>query len=107
MYGYYKQQNGEIEHKKTWTRLQKGNLIRGNDSLLIAVQKDAIMTNYIKMKIIYNIQQNSKYRLYGERNETINHIVSECLKLAKKSTILEMTGWEIMGIVQENEFWPC
>ena len=28
--------------------------------------------------------QNSKYRLCGERDETINHIISECSKLAPK-----------------------
>ena len=29
-------------------------------------------------------QQNSKYRLCGDREETINHIISECSKLAQK-----------------------
>ena len=28
------------------------------------------------------MQQNSKYRLYGDRDETINHIISKCSKLA-------------------------
>ena len=30
------------------------------------------------------MQQNSKCRLCGDRDETINHIISECSKLAKK-----------------------
>ena len=30
------------------------------------------------------MQQNSKYRLCGDRDETINHIISECSKLAQK-----------------------
>ena len=30
------------------------------------------------------MQQNSRYRLCGEREETINHIISECSKLAQK-----------------------
>ena len=29
-------------------------------------------------------QQNSKCRLCGDRDETINHIISECSKLARK-----------------------
>ena len=29
-------------------------------------------------------QENSKCRLCGDRDETINHIISECSKLAKK-----------------------
>ena len=30
------------------------------------------------------MQQNSKCRLYGDREETINHMISECSKLAQK-----------------------
>ena len=30
------------------------------------------------------MQQNSKCRLCGDRDETINHIISECRKLAQK-----------------------
>ena len=30
------------------------------------------------------MQQNSKCRLWGDRNETINPIISECSKLAQK-----------------------
>ena len=33
---------------------------------------------------IDKIQQDSKYRLCGDRGETINHIISECSKLAQK-----------------------
>ena len=43
----------------------------------------AIKTNYVKAKID-NVQQNSKCRLCGERDETINLIVSECNKLVQK-----------------------
>ena len=30
------------------------------------------------------MSQNSKYRLCGDRDETINHIISECSKLAHR-----------------------
>ena len=30
------------------------------------------------------MQQNSKCRLYGDRDETMKHIISECSKLAQK-----------------------
>ena len=49
----------------------------------MAVQKNAIRTNHIKTKT-YKTQQNSKCRLRGDRVETINHIISECSKLAQK-----------------------
>ena len=58
------------------------NLKRETDSLLIAAQNNAIRTNHIKARID-KTQQNSRYRLCGERDKTINHIISECSKLAK------------------------
>ena len=49
----------------------------------MAAQNSAIRTNHIKARIDKN-QQNSKCRLCGDRDETINHIISECSKLAQK-----------------------
>ena len=62
---------------------KKGNFNWETESLLIAAQKSAIRTNHIKARID-KTQQNSKCRLCGDRDETINHIISECSKLAKK-----------------------
>ena len=55
---------------------------RETESLLIAAQ-NAIRTNHIKARID-KIQQNSKCRLYGDRDKTISHIISECSKLTQK-----------------------
>ena len=52
-------------------------------SLLIAAQNNAIRTDHIKARID-KTQQNSKCMLCGDRDETINHIISECSKLAQK-----------------------
>ena len=46
-------------------------------NLLIAAQNNAIKINYTKAKID-KMQQNCKWRLYEECDETVNHIVSEC-----------------------------
>ena len=46
-------------------------------------------------------QQNSKCRLCGDRDETINHIISECSKLAQKEYkarhdwIAKVIRWEL------------
>ena len=72
-----------ISHDKTWTWLRKGNFKRETESLLMAAQNSAIRTNHIKARID-KTQQNSKCRLCGDRDETINHIISECCKLAQK-----------------------
>ena len=50
---------------------------------MIAVQDNAIRPNHIKARID-KTQQNSKYRLCDDRDETINHIISECSKLAQE-----------------------
>ena len=49
----------------------------------MAAQNNAIRTNQIKARID-KTQQNSKCRLCVDRDETINHIISECCKLAQK-----------------------
>ena len=49
----------------------------------MAAQNNAVRTNHIKARKD-KMQQNSKCRLCGDRDETINHIISECSKLAQK-----------------------
>ena len=72
-----------ISYEKTRTWLRKGNLKRHTESILIVIQNNSIRTNQIKVRI-EKTQQNRKYRLYGDRDETINHIISKCGKLAQK-----------------------
>ena len=67
-----------MSHDKTWTWLRKGKLKRETEA-----QNNAIRTNHIKTRID-KTQQNSKCRLCGDRDETINHIISEHSKLAQK-----------------------
>ena len=83
LYGHFKRLVNNISHQKTWTWLRKGNLKRETESLLIAAQDNAIRTNHIKARID-KTQQNSKCWLCGDRDETINHIISECSKSAQK-----------------------
>ena len=58
------------------------------------------MTNHIKSRID-KTQQNSKCRLCGDRNKTINHIVSECSKLARKEEAWLFGEGGQLGIVPE------
>ena len=59
---------------RTWVR--RGNLIRETENLLIVTQNNAIRTNHVKAKI-NNTWENKKYRLCGDRDETVNHIISK------------------------------
>ena len=79
---------------------KKGNLKRKTESL-IAAQNIAIRTNYVKTKID-KMQENSKCRLCGHRDETINYITSEFNKLAQKE-FKTRYNWEgyPLRIVQE------
>ena len=83
LYGRFKRLINNISYQKTWTWQRKGNLKRETESLLIAAQDNAIRTNHIKVRID-KTQQNSKCRLCGDRDETINHIITECSKLSQK-----------------------
>ena len=81
--GRFKRLKNNISYMKTWTWLRKGNFKRETESLLIAAQNNAVRTNYIKARMD-KTQQNSKCRLCGDRDETINHIIRKCSKLAQK-----------------------
>ena len=83
LYERFKRLISNISHEKTWTWLRKGNLKRETESLLMAAQNNAIRTNHIKARI-EKTQQNNKCRLCDHRDETINHIISECCKVAQK-----------------------
>ena len=82
LYGRFKRLI-KISHDKTWTWLRKVNFKRETESLLIAAQNNAIRPYHITARIA-KTQQNSKCRLCGDRDETINHIISECSKLVQK-----------------------
>ena len=50
----------------------------------MAAQEQAIRTNLIKAKIEDKTQQESKCRMCGQADESVNHILSECSKMAQK-----------------------
>ena len=64
----------------TW--LRKGHFKRETEYFLIAVQNNNIRSNHIKTRI-ETTQQNSRCKLCIDRDETINHIISKCSKLAE------------------------
>ena len=60
---------------------EKGNLKRETESLLRTAQNNAIRTHYFKATLD-NMPQNYKCRLRGNRDKTVNPLVSECRKLS-------------------------
>ena len=93
---------------QTCTWLRKGNFKRETKYLQIATQNNTIRTNYVEAKID-KTQQNSKCTLCGDRDEIINHIISEWSKLTQREykTRHDSGGeGDSLGIVQEIEIWP-
>ena len=76
LYGHFKRLINNISHDKIWTWLRKGNFKRETESLLKAAQNSAIRTNHIKIR--------PNKIANAVTDETINHIISECRKLAQK-----------------------
>ena len=76
------------------------NLKRITESLLIAALNNAIRASYIKARTD-KTQQNSKCRLFGDRDESINHIMRKCSKLAQRENktrhdrVEKVISWEL------------
>ena len=92
---------GNVSHEKTWTWLRMRNLERETESLLIAAQNNGIRINHIQTRI-NKTQQSSVCRLCGDREETINHIISEYKKIIQKE-YKTRHGW--VGKVIYWELW--
>ena len=100
LYERFKRLINNISHEKTWTWLRKGNFKRETESLPRALRNNTIRTNHSKARVD-KTQQNSKCRLCGDSDKTINLIISECSKLAQKEykTLHKLVGkliyWEV------------
>ena len=66
-----------------WGWLRKGSLKRSIEAFIMATQEQAIRTNNIKARID-KTQENSECRIHGKAEESVNHVLSECSKLAQK-----------------------
>ena len=68
-----------------WAWLQNGDLKRETESLIVAAQNQSIRTNLVKAKIGQGKSQGySLCRVCRKVDESIDHIVSGCSKLAQK-----------------------
>jgi len=53
------------------------------ETLICAGQEQALRTNYVKYHIDHTVES-PLCRLYGEKGESVSHIVCECKKLAQR-----------------------
>ena len=82
LHGQFFRQAEDLPNENNWLWLKNGALKRETEALIMACQEQAIRTNVVKTRIDKS-QLNSKCRMCGQANETINHILNECSKLAQ------------------------
>ena len=83
LYGQYLRQTKEVGSDQFWACLQNGDLKRERESLIVVALNQSIRTNLVKTKIDKS-QGDSLCRMCRKVDETIDHIVSGCSKLAQK-----------------------
>ena len=83
LHGQYLRQTKEVRSDQCWAWLQNGDLKSETESLIVAAQNQNIRTNLVKAKIDKS-QRGSLCRVCRKVDESIDHIVSGCSKLAQK-----------------------
>ena len=101
MYGQFVREMPEkVDKNKTWDWLIRSDLKVETEALLCAAQEQAIRTNYVKHHIDRSIE-NPLCRMCGKRGESVQHIISECEKLAQKEykrrhdNVAKRIHWEL------------
>ena len=84
MYGqFHRETDPLVDKEQNWCWLSKSDLKIETEALLCAAQEQALRTNYVK----YHIDKTAESpmcRMCGKRGESVQHIVSECEKIAQK-----------------------
>ena len=83
LHGQYLRRTKEVRSEQSWVWLQNGDLKRETESLIVAAQNQSIRTNLVKAKIDKS-QKDTLCRLCKKADESIDHVVSGCSKLAQK-----------------------
>ena len=81
LHGQYLRQTKKVRSDQCWAWLENEDLKRETESLIVAAQHQSIRTNLVKGKIDKS-QGDSLCRGCRKVDESINHIVRGCSKLA-------------------------
>ena len=83
LHGQYLREVEPVANKSaTFKWIESGMLKKETEGLLVAAQDQALRTNAIKVKIDH--QKGSELcRLCGQKEETVDHLVSSCSKIAQ------------------------
>ena len=80
LHSQYFRQTNKVRRDQCWALLQNEDLKRETVSLIVAAQYQSIRKNLVKAKI----EKNHGDSLCRKLDESIDHIVSGCSKLAQK-----------------------
>ncbi|XP_023238417.1 uncharacterized protein LOC111637209 [Centruroides sculpturatus] len=91
---------GKVDKERTWLWLTNGALKKETEGLIFAAQEQAIRTNAIKARIEKSADDPT-CRLCKEADETIDHILSCCKKIAqteykqRHNSVAKMIHWNL------------
>ena len=83
LHGQYLRQTKVLRSDQCWDGLQNGDLKRETESLKVVAEKQSIRANLVKTRIDKS-QGDSLRRMCTKVDESIDHIVSGCSKLAQE-----------------------
>ena len=97
---YLKDIEGKVDCDNTLNWLTNGELKKETECFIMAAQDQALLTNTIKTKIDKTVN-GSKCRLCLEKEETVDHLVSACSKIAqtdykeRHNKVASMLHWNL------------
>ena len=77
MHGQFLRQTKDLSRNDTWQWLQRGELKKETEGIIIAAHDQALRTRYIQ-RAINGRNISHKCRKWNQKDETINHIIFEC-----------------------------
>ena len=100
MHGQFLRQTKNLSSNDTWQWLQRGELKKETEGMIMAAQDQALRTRYIQ-RAIDGTNISPKCRKCNQKDETINHIASECPALAQNQykkrhdTVARAVSWNL------------
>ena len=78
-------EEGGVDSERSWQWLKAGFLTKSTEGFIMAAQEQALRTKWVKATIDNVEGEDGKCRICGDWFETVKHVVSGCLELAKKA----------------------
>ena len=97
---YLKDIKDKTDNDITWSWMKNGELKKETEGFLTAAQDQALRTNAIQAKVD-KVANDSKCRLCKEKDETIDHLISSCSKIAqtdykeRRNKVASMLHWNL------------